>query len=182
MEGRGCLDLSATLKLKGAMPEALAAAERALAIAVELDDDEARGECSTRVAAIHLATGKPSLALAPLQYATRVWEGITEGLRDTVGMKRANEGEVLCDDPEYVAPLPTTCVLNPALHWHPPFQRLAVGPSHGRHVFLMREGFACPLYSPSSVTHHPQTACSPGLWRWLTSTQTRARFLSKPSL
>ena len=49
MEGRSALDNAAVLHLDGQYARAHAAAERALEIAEELDDDEARGECSTYI-------------------------------------------------------------------------------------------------------------------------------------
>lgn len=84
MEGRGCLDLSATLRLKGELVPALEAARRALTISAQLDDDEASGECSTRIAAILMDLQRHSEAIPKLQSAMDVWSGLCEAMHDAL--------------------------------------------------------------------------------------------------
>ena len=76
MEGRGCLDNASVLHLAGKHDRAMVCAERALEIADELDDDEARGECSTRLAEILLSMGEHKRAVPRLVSAMDTWRRI----------------------------------------------------------------------------------------------------------
>ena len=73
MEGRGNLDLAVTLRMLGDIEGALAAASKALDVADVLEDEEACGECNTRMGSIHLSAGRAALAVPHLETAAGVW-------------------------------------------------------------------------------------------------------------
>ena len=82
LEGRCSLDLCTTLRQHGALDEALQAATRALDIAAELEDDEARGVCHTRIAALHVQRKQWQPALGGLVEAAKVWQGLAESMHE----------------------------------------------------------------------------------------------------
>lgn len=89
MEGRGSLDNACVLHLAGKYELALKAAHRALEISEELDDDEARGECGTRLGEILISMGEPKRAVPRLISSMDTWRR----LGDSMHMAHANRFE-----------------------------------------------------------------------------------------
>ena len=67
----------------GSLDEAVVALQRALAIASELDDDEAKGECNTRLGAVFVQQKEWSKALPCLLQSASVWTVLAESLHET---------------------------------------------------------------------------------------------------
>ena len=104
MEGRSALDAAAVLHLAGEYDKALLRANRAAEIAEALDDDEARGECGTRIAEIMLSQGNASGAVEKLVASMAVWQGLCDECHSArLGRLGAEEEEEEGgDDPERV--------------------------------------------------------------------------------
>ena len=76
-------DLPITRSRSGSLDEAVVALQRALAIASELDDDEAKGECNTRLGAVFVQQKEWSKALPCLLQSASVWTTLADSLHET---------------------------------------------------------------------------------------------------
>ena len=76
-------DLPISRSRSGSLDEAVVALQRALAIASELDDDEAKGECNTRLGAVFVQQKEWSKALPCLLQSASVWTTLADSLHET---------------------------------------------------------------------------------------------------
>ena len=86
------------LYTKAAFSEAAACYSRALEIAAEIGDKEARGDCLTRLGETYLAEGRLEEAEEELRRACSVWRVFADDLTDQLVQRRHVYKVNTCDD------------------------------------------------------------------------------------